>query len=378
MTLFPYFAGPYIRKFTSALLYSGRIEVSIPVSSQSYISNAFTDVYRSLNKNSPLYEVFQFALENSIKALRIAQEELDKLEPLGDKINTSIMFYPGDEEIYDDWAEVHSWGYDSLHSLLHVPSCAHIASVEFMWRVFELYSSHNQDPDKVCSFLEKRYDNEKPKGLLTQGLLNRFILLFMDKNGHFVTDVDLVLEVPSYVSDKYSTAEISNEKSNLIKEKLISFELFHKTIGNYTPLLDEHNVDNISSKMHKYEEELMSMREHCQRKAKELVVSDLDKEKLLFEIENFVDKSSKEISAILELDQTANRLLFQKLKEDPAIWTTISSALGFGLVGVPTPFTATMIIASFAKLGTNALTARRQKRESLDKDKWSFIYYLSH
>src|SRR4051794_28674376 len=184
--VFPHYVGPGMRDLTPVLLYHGKLAVSLPGwpnnSTVATFSRVGEHAQRTAHQLAPVFNLaghfFELAQEQALR-------EIESLKPLGDRVSRSIVVYPGTSFEYEQWDESHDTYLPLVRAALGDPLFCCTASVEFVWRVWELSLELGADPDdesttdpaKVLAALTVRAERLGSADLLmAECVLHRFFL----------------------------------------------------------------------------------------------------------------------------------------------------------------------------------------------------------
>jgi hypothetical protein len=68
------------------------------------------------------------------------------------------------------------------------------------------------------------------------------------------------------------------------------------------------------------------------------------------------------------------RSYLANVSENPTVWTTVAGLIG-SAISLPGVVTGALALTAFSLLGAGATKASRERRDTLRKSPWSFLYY---
>ena len=370
--VFPYYAGPAIRVFSVGLIWSGRLIVTLPGWPSGKPPKIFSEIGQYSNKiNHPLGKLLATAWHFYNLASRQGVNELEKLAPLGDRLNRIFLVGPGGRQPYDDWLPLHEKCLPAVSKTLENQQILNSACIEFVWRVYELFLELDENPDKVLDYLNVRSSSlGSPDHLLLESSLHHYSIGKVNFP-ELITDSIDALAVLSEVSCSFA----ENQDNVEVKVAQTAYFLFETLLEQYIPKLLPKNLDHLLSILNNKSDSIDSAKKKCFTEANKLIEnnSKLNNKEIIIEtINNF----KNEVTEIAELNSRAWTSFLQSLSEDRVFWTSIAGLLGALTGPMPYVVPAAAAITALSSIGTTALKERRLSRELLQKSPWSLVYYL--
>lgn len=370
--VFPYYAGPAIRPFSVGLIWSGRLIVTLPGWPSGKPPKIFSEIGQYSSKiNHPLEKLLATVWHYYNLASKQGVSELEKLEPLGDRLNRIFLLGPGGRQPYDDWLPLHEKCLPAVSKTFENQQILNSACTEFVWRVYELFLELDENPDKVLNYLNVRSNSlGSPDHLLLESSLHHYSIGKVNFP-EIITDSIDVLAVLSEVGSSFG----ENPDNDEVKVAQIAYFLFETLLEKYIPKLHPDNLDKLLSILNNKNDSINAAKKKCFAEAKKLIVKDLkssNKEIVTETINNF----KSEISEIAELNSRAWTDFLQSLSEDRVFWTSIAGLIGTLAGSMPSVVPAAAAITALSSIGTTALNERRLRCERLQNSPWSLVYYL--
>jgi len=307
-----------------------------------------------------------------------AQREFENLEPLKDRFLRTLVVYPGTEETYRSWEPLHKPCLAACHLSLANPLNMCTASVEFLWRswevALELGADPDQpdtiDPDRILGFLADRADTlGNPELLVAECSLNRY---FMPRSGagSYVTDSEEVADLVSVIRDRESDQREEPDQTL----EVLTFFFFDQILQQYTNPLSRNYAPQLAKLMTSQAEPLQRLREKCSEQALGLLSNPPNKNLLEKAILQSLRNMTDEACIIADSDSRTMASYFSQLSQNPTVWGTVAGLLG----SLTTPHdvvTASFAVAGLSVLGASAMEARSKQKGVLKSSPWSFVYY---
>lgn len=315
--------------------------------------------------------------------------ETKTIQPLAPWVTIVYAVYPGNTEAYDSWApllpKLLAPALASLDDPLHL--CT--ASVEFVWRVWELaldlgadvddVKAKTVDRDGVLNSLLARASRLGPSGhwmlLLGECALMRYC---MPRSGHgfYATSSEHAVGILGAMGALIESEgeDLAGTSIETARSESLSFYLFDRVLDGFVKPLHPPNVERVAQIMSDQAEARVRMREMCRSEAGTLLASGASDRRLQQLIDSSLKRMTDEAQAIANVDSATFRAYLAKLSEDPTLWASVSGMMGMA-VGLPDMIAASLAITSLSIVGAAGVGARREKRERLNGSPWSLVYY---
>ena len=370
--VFPYYAGPAIRPFSIGLIWAGRLIVTLPGWPSGKPPMIFSEIGQYSSKiNHPLEKLFGTAWHYYNLASKQAINELEKLSPLGDRLNKIFLVGPGGRKPYDDWLPFHDKCLPVVGKTFENQQILNCACTEFIWRAYELFLELDENPDKVLNYLYDRSNSlGNPDHLLLESSLHHYSIGKVN--------------IPEIITDSLDVLAVLNEIGSSFDEKQdnegvrvaqLAYFLFETLLEKYVPKLHPNNLDTLLSILNTKDASINSAKSKCLKEAKTLI-KDSSKSCNTEIVTDTINKFKIEISEIAELNSKAWSSFLQSLSENRVFWTSITGLLGTLAGSMPSIVPAAAAITALSSIGTTALKERRLRRERLQNSPWSLVYYL--
>jgi hypothetical protein len=372
LLVFPYHVGPAIRRFGVALLWSGRLAVSLPVWPSCKPQEVFSSVGRYANRIShPLERLLATAWHHFGVASEQGVEELKRLTPLGDRLNGVILLAPGGRRPYDDWLPLHDKCLSTVAASFQNQSVMSAACTEFIWRVYELFHELDENPDRVLDYLTVRSESlGSAQHLLLEASLHRYCVGGL-RFAELATDSPDVLAVLSDVGSSFEQMPEDDE----VRVAQLAFSFFDVLLEGHVPLLDPQHLDSLLSILDMKADCINSAKSRCLAEARRLVVEGPKSDSREMVLES-VNNLKEEVSEIVELDARTWKRFVGALSEDRVFWSSVLGLIGPLVVPIPSVVPAAAAITALSSIGTTAIKEMKLRRECLQKSPWSFVYHL--
>jgi hypothetical protein len=380
---FPHHLGPGTRDLTPVLLFHERMAVTMPGWLAPGVLATFFTVgeYASVHQHrlSPVFNMANHYLELAQKQAIAA---LDAFEPLGSRIARVLAVYPGDSNAYAKWDPLLDRCLPIAVALLREPLHCCTASVEFAWRVWETSLELGADPDDptaarpdaILQALDARAHRlgDDPLLLLAESGMNRYCMPRSGAGSYATASASAVSMLAAIGADM--TGDVANEDISVRREAL-AFFLFEQVAQPFLKPLTPSTASMIADLMAQHVEPLSRMRRKCEQEAL-VLLSDrtLDPRLLSSAVSTSVETMEDEAQAIAGLDQKSMRSYVSTISENPTVWATVSGLVA-SAAALPEVVTASLAITAFSLLGATAVKASRERRESLQKSPWAFLYH---
>lgn len=369
----PYYAGPAIGKFTTALLWSGKLVVPMGAwISPEPIQSARSVIERARQVNHRLLPLFNMVMHHSVLAQVQGLATLRELKVLGDRIQNIVVVGPGTPEAYAQWQPLHDPCLAMAGELLNDTQVLNATSIEFLWRVHEHALEQNGNADAVLRQLDERASLlGDPQYLLVECALHRHAI-GKSPGLSIVTDQELSIGILQRVGEAFvENAPIADA---LVHE--LGFLLFESLLGNHVPIMIGDGVRATSVLFEKHDGERSRAKEKCLEEARTLVNDFRDEKRLRHQLSDTVARLEEEVTSILEIDKRSFGELGERLTQDGGIWSAVVLLAGGLATGNVIAGAASAGVTALTSLGANALGASRHRREALRKSPWAFAYRL--
>jgi hypothetical protein len=309
-----------------------------------------------------------------------AQHEIEYLKPIEKKFTRALVVYPGTAEAYSSWEPMHKQWLEICHAGLENALNMSTASVEFLWRCWEIglelgaepEQPETIDPDRVLQFLVQRAKVlGHPELLLAECTLNRYCMP-RSGAGSYATDSEIAAALIAAIrGDKPTEQEAAAERA-----ESLSFFFFDQILQKYTQPLRRDYVPTLAELLERHEVPLRRMRDKCHDEAMQLLAHPPDERLLQKVILRSLRSMTDEAAAIADSDSRAIKSYFAALSQNPTIWGTVGGVLG-SLAVMPPAVTASFAVAAFSVLGASAVKAQGEKNAAIRQSSFSFVYYAT-
>lgn len=380
---FPHHVGPGTRDLTSALLFHGRLRVTLP----GWLTAGVLETFQRVGSHAAatqheLSRAFNFAAHFFELTQKHAISGIASLQPLGSRVERVLAVYPGDSAAYAKWDPLRETCLPIAMALLNEPLHSCTASVEFIWRVWETALELGADannvstvrPDNVLRVLKSRSDElgGDPLLLIAESGLNRYCMPSSGA-GSYVTasssSVGLLAAIGAHVREDIT------EEDPAVRQEALSFFLFDQVAGGFVKPLTPDTARLIAELMDEHADALARMRFACEREALALsTTAPLDERLLRVAIDHSLKSMEEEAQAIANVDRKTLKAYLTTLSENPSVWGTVAG-LAASAIALPQVVTASLALTAFSLMGANAAKASRERREALSKSSWAFLYH---
>jgi len=371
-------------------LWSGSIITFLPGFVTSFPTIHFQIVAEKA-ESSTLAPIFHLVTKHAILAKSQVESEITNLKPLDKRIIKVIALASGTPDSYVVLEKLPSSCLPMATQLLTNTQILNIASVEFIWRVYEhcldMGASPEHplyDPKSVIHFFEHRASQlDSADLLLGECLLHRLqnliLLVKNDSSPSLLTDQSEILQLLTTIGSSLIDKEENFDKSiPSVLESQIAFSLFSAALSPLWKPIEGQFAQHLNTIFEKRAEELLSVRQNCLDEAKMILASHHDDDAIIHAFSTSIKKMEEEIGAITDLNRQSVRMVLHRLTEDPKMWLCISTMLGSALGSLPAIAPAAAAVTAFSLLGATALKETRARKEKLRNSKWSLIYYLQN
>lgn len=378
---FPYHIGNELRMCSGALLYHGHIAGSFPAwASGGPIDVLIKCLKYADDKNHKFLEclkdIYQQFDRTQIEAINV-YESLSGLEGRLQKI---LIVNPGTESSYENirTLSINEEMLAKTKNALKHTGLKNTATTELMFRLYELYLEYDGNIELCLNSISSVCDSLGGyNNLLVESLIHKLTLSAPNLHGFgilkYITDSELLIELISEISP------IDNEIEEMVTEAKIeslSFLMFDSVIRNTIPELNNKSSKKIARVFNKREELLNNFKEKCNSEALDLVYNCSNAKHLELKTKEVIKSFERNSADIMELDVMTNRMLFNRLTENPVVWTTLAGTAGSIISGLSPGITASLGISTLSILGTSALKSKRERDLKLKNSPWSLVYYL--
>lgn len=378
--IFPYHVGPVTQHFTSALLYSSKLSVSMPAWPMDHPIRAFQMVLERAEQRQHALLPLLSTVDHHFEVTQIqAIAKMKELEPLRGRMINVMTAYPATEEQYSLWEGMHDPCLRIAHASLNDSQILNSATTDFIFRIYELALEQSDeldeigdDPDSILETLSRRAERLGDDVLLlAESALNRYSLPRWGI-GEYFTNAQPAADILSFIGKQFQTDVNTSD----LRTAELSFLLFDQLISSYAPPLHYPHIEQVAELMDKKGGELERMRKKCRKEAEKLVDAALPEDKLNRAFKDSIETLREEVSDIAQLDRKAFHKLVNTLLEDKVAWTTVAGLAGALLAPVPAAVAASLALTAFSILGASAFKARREKLDALKDSPWSLVYFL--
>lgn len=374
LLLFPYHLGPKVNIVTSSILYNGSLTVTLPgwPSGKPFLKLcAVLDYAKSINHCllEPIRCVYYQFANMQVQTMN----EVKRIEIFGDRVKKIMLVLPGTPEVYDKInhlnlsAEMKARLIESLYQEEYYS----VAIIEMIFLINELMIILDDNPEKVLGYLVQRISVLGSfESLLAECLLNKITLSGNVIGGNFVTDSKLTIDILSDIGK-----ESIEENVTEVAIDSLSFFLFDQVIRNG---LGENgfNPKKINNIFKKHKDALESMKSKCNAEAMDLYFNCKNKLHIELKLKEVLKNINEEVNVISSLDAKSSIALYNKLTEDPLLWTSLAGVIGSIINGMSPTISASIAVTALSKIGTSALKVRRELNKRINDSPWSVIHYL--
>ena len=386
LLVFPYTLGPTLRAFSIPLLWSGRLVIFLPgfVSNYPFRHFGFTAKRAEASSLASLFRVVAHHAQLVSQQVRL---ESKNLEPLGERILTWAAVAPGTQEAYSTWDTLQPSCLSIAAQLLQQTPIVSVASLEFIWRVYEHSLEMGatperplDDPSPVIEYFERRARLlGSIEMLLAESLLHRLARFSAKPSSclSLFTDSPLSLELLSQIGQQLSLRDVSpRDHSSDTSASQLAFALFSAALFPMWQLIEPPFVGRIAKVFENRAEELTAAREYCLQEARTILAESMDEKSVFAAFKSSLARIEAEVQAITELDRESTNAVYRRVTEDPKIWLAVATMIGSSLGSLPAIVPAAAAVTVLSYLGAAALKVSRECRDRLRESDWSLVYYL--
>lgn len=383
----PEYLGPATRGLTTALLYKGSLMVPMPAFLTEAPLHCFYEVgQRAHETDHRLGPLLSSAYHYHELVQKHALDEREALRPLRRWITTPLTVYPGTVEAYESWDSVRDACMPIiLRALSDRPSWCGVASMELIWRLWELALSGGADPEALEGFdadtllatLDARAESVGgPAHLFGECALNRYTMIRATTEQarsalHFVATSSDVLDVLTKLGQHAEAPP--GVPPDAVLEGMVSFFIFDRMLSKHTRPLHASYVPKLASLLEQREGALIRMRAECASEARAFVRDRPASGQFAAAVDGALSRLEDAAAEIVDLDRKTMKSFVRDLATDPRVWGTVAGFLGAG--GLPAALTAALGITALSLLGSKAAKARYDREEQLEDSPWAFLYY---
>jgi hypothetical protein len=381
---FPHHVGPGTRGITTALLFHGRIAVTMPGwPSSRPITNFIGVGERAESRGHRLAPFLAAVYKDGFElAQKQALREMKALKALGGRVHTNMMVYPGTREAYSSWDGVRDSCLKRILPALDSPLERSTAAVELLWRVWEFAletgqdpeSEHPDDPDRILEFLDNRCELAGgPTHLLAECALHRYCIPRYNA-------ISLVVDSAATISVLAALGEQITEPvapGPTERVEALSYFLFDRILWDYMPPLRPDKIPLVATIMDNHGDALESARRKCREAALELLGGKISEDYLSQAIALELQKMEEEAAEIAKIDKDTIKAYFAHLAQDGRVWAAIAGLLG-SVPLMSASLSASLGVTALSFLGAGAVKVRRDKQQLLKNSPWRVVYYADH
>lgn len=373
--VFPYQLGPALHRFSTSLLWNGRLDCSVQGWVSSRPQEKYLDVWkRAIETQHPLEPTLRSAAEQHAIAIAGAEDQLKQLSPLRERVLAAPIVGPGNRQAYAEWDSVFKDLMPRVLVTLADPYIIQASATEFVWRVYELYLELDGNPDLVLEHLASQAKTLGGEGglLLLQSALHKYAITKV-VSGSLIVDSSFVLAVMEALGNPMMSR--TDKSPRAIPQ--LGFFLFDSLLHEHVPPLAQQGIASLAVILEEREEALEAARRRCLREAEDLGLDNNNdnaavERRLRRALENLHD----EIGEVLYLTSKKMRDLVNSVLEDRIFWTSVAGLVGTLFAPLPAVVPASAAMTAFGCLGAAAVKASRERREALEKSDWAIVYYL--
>lgn len=375
---FPYYYGPNLRSFGSALLWFGRLDcIMLPWISKSPERVFESMTLRACERAHPLADLLCRVRNTFIQSLETAVGESQELGGLGDKVKRIIAVGPGGPDHYRS-IEGNRPAIDIAVGMLSRPALSRVACCQFIWRCYEYYSETGKSFDTVLeALLGKVKAPDGESRLLAECLVNHY-RSFAQSPGAIVTDDHSTIELLATLAETTLAGTDQSELSTPVsfsRDHLANM-IFEYSVSSWCPPLSKETCGRYRKSLDEKSDAIEGARRRCYLAADALLDKQHDHESFKTLWRETLSSMESEVREIAEIDSNAWRSFVGRLLEDRAVWIAVSGFVG-GLTGALPPVTlAAALVTILASLGTKGISEARNHAKTLSESQWCFIYEL--
>lgn len=371
---FPYYLGPTVRHATTGLLWSGELYVAVPGWPHDDPIDAWLQVGgRASERAHPLASLFVWSAHHFELAQKQCIRHKETLRPLQKWIRTAITVHPATEEHYAWWEPLHQRLWPMVEKSFADPQMANCASVDFIFRVYELWLQLDGDLDKILESLLRRAKRlGKPEMLLVEGLLNRYTMPRSGKGTYCTPSVDAVAILAALGTG------IRDADTATVRSEQLALLLFQELAQPFAPPLAGESIGGIGQLLSERSSELEAFRRRCREESRNLVGNAPSGDGVAAVVSDRIVALSEEANSIASLSKKGFSELLGSVLSNQAFWVATAGLMGSLTVAAPPVVPATLAITAFSVLGAEAVKNSLATDKSLRTSSFRFLYQLQH
>ena len=379
---FPHYIGPGTRGLTTALLFHGRLVLTLPGWMNPGVIDAFTAVLqRACERAHPLEGMLRTIGHHFELVQKHAIAEMEAITPLGGRISRVMTVYSGTSDAFASWERVRASCLEVLTPALNDPLQMNVATMELIWRLWEHALEKGHDPDSRSDFKADEildYFQQRaialggPDALIAESALNRYTI---SKGFAYslATDSEVSLQVLARMGH-FIASDIGDTVD--AQREALAFFLFDRLAHKYVGPLYPSNVARVATLMSEHSGALDSLKTKCLQQAGSLLDRPPAEAHLVNAVSSLLQQMEEEAAEIAQLDRNSVRSYLEELAQDSKVWATVAGFLA-GLGTLPAPVLATLGITALSLMGAGATKSVVTKQRKLRKSAWRFLYYAS-
>jgi hypothetical protein len=378
---FPHFVGPGTRDLSTALLFNDHLVLALPGWPSAGPNTAFHTVCEhALATNHSLAQLFRAVAHLSGLALTRAITEQDGMQALRGHLTFAMVLSPGTSAAYESWEPVHANCLPFAFLALRDPVFASSASVEFIFRVYELCLELGMDPDSpeslqpdpvLRALAERAAKLGSDSLLLAECGLNRILVPSSSKRGSFATSSKEAVAILQALALTEAQSPGPRERA-----ESLAFLFFDNLLRPYAPQLSPIGSERIADLLGSRADALETMRATCRARALEVVASPPPEQLYSRVVEETFRSMEAEARDVAQVDSAAFRTYVKDLAQDEKVWATVAGLAG-SAVSMPGLLTASLAIGAASLVGAKAVKSSFERAAKVEKSPWAFVYYAA-
>lgn len=377
--VFPYYFGPAVQPFGSALLWFGHLScVMLPwISSDPTLSFSLI-ARRAVERNSPLAPLFLAASNNFLDSCHIVADHSDKLELLAKRIYRIAAIGPGGQARYLDLRTKFPHGISVISQMLSCSEHARIAYSQFIWRCYEYYLELSQNPDAVIDALELEGGPSHPEStLLLECLMNHFRYFQGSTQGIVTDDRNSIRFLATLGKSLCEEEGIELKVPAAHYRQNLSSSIFENVLSGICPPLDGESSKYYLNALETKNDSIESAKRKCFLAADKLKEKRADPDAFHVLLNQAIVEMQKEVMEIIEIDRAAWNKYVGDLLEDRVLWGSCLAFVGGATGALPPVTLAAAAVSILTSVATKGISEIRSKKRSLKESEWAFVYDLS-
>lgn len=374
--IFPFYYGPALQSFGTALLWFGRLNCVIspwvsPVPVMSFRSIA----KRAAERDSILAPLFVAASNIYLDSCRVVVEQAADLEVLESRICRIVAVGSGGQASYRNLRTDVPFRTDTTAKMLVYSEYARIAHIQFIWRCYEYYLEFSKNSDAVIDALELEGGTKSVvTSLLSECLLNHFRQYGGLAQAIVTDDRESIALLADFGKDLLDCEEKEPKIPKSIHRQTLSCSIFENVLSGICLPLNRKSARYYLESLDTKNESIEAAKRKCFLAADKLTERRADPDAYHTILKDAIADMRKEVREIVELDREAWAKYVGALSEDRVLWGSCLAIAG-GATGALPPITfAAAAVSVFTSVATKGIAEMRAKKRIIKDSEWSFVY----